>query len=147
MKASLTGLNLGEQNKQSSYHEADAAPSQDSDGGSHGKAKLDEVSGIIVTLDGGYHGWLVRGWRELLTSGHSVVQGGVSSPGHPVVCGEGARPLGLVEQQGEVQHLAVGVGRGVVGLVALVGVMGQYSHNTLCPLRSEKKSEFIIQID
>ena len=71
---------------------------------------------------------LISEWRELLTSGHSIVQGGVSSPGHPVVGGEGARPLGLVEQQGEVQHLAVGVGRGVVGLVALVGVMGQYSH-------------------
>ena len=62
---------------------------------------------------------LIKEWRELLTSGHSIVQGGVSSPGHPVVGGEGARPLGLVEQQGEVQHLAVGVGGGVVGLETL----------------------------
>ena len=98
--------------------EGDQTDEEDSDGGGHGEAELHEIPGVVVT------------------SSYGVVQGGVSSPGHPVVGGEGARPPGLVEQQGEVQHLAVAVGGGVVGLVALVGswvnILIQYSHTSTC---------------
>ena len=36
------------------HHEADASPGQDCHCGSHRESKLDQVSGIIVTLDGGW---------------------------------------------------------------------------------------------
>ena len=84
------------------YHEADASPGEDSDGGGHGEAELHEIPGVVVT------------------SSHGVVQGGVSSPGHSVVGRERTRPLGLVEQQGLVNHLSVVVLGRVVWLVSLV---------------------------
>ena len=43
----------------------------------------------------------------ILTSWHRILECGVPSPGHPVVWGQGARPLGLVEPQREVEHAGV----------------------------------------